>query len=152
MKIRIDEVGYDKLTGPFGIVEFKDGVSVDDVSRTEINLLSTMVRIVDAETGVPLGMLYDYDAVVDKPAQIIAPLQTKEEADAAALKEAGGKPAAPAKKAELKYAQADLEAIADQKGIAGLREIGDTFGAKGTSIAGLIEAILNAQGTALAGE
>lgn len=44
------------------------------------------------------------------------------------------------------YTKEELEAVADEKGIAGLREIADPMGVKNTSIVGLINEILQAQG------
>lgn len=44
------------------------------------------------------------------------------------------------------YTKEELEAIADEKGIAGLREISDPMGVKDNSIVGLIKEILQAQG------
>jgi len=44
------------------------------------------------------------------------------------------------------YSQAELEEIADSKGISGLREIGNLLGVKDNSIQGLIKEIIAAQG------
>lgn len=43
------------------------------------------------------------------------------------------------------YTREDLEAVADEKGIAGLREIGDALGQKSNSVETLIDKILTAQ-------
>lgn len=43
------------------------------------------------------------------------------------------------------YTRDELEAVADEKGISGLREIGAQYDAKSTSIEGLIEKIISAQ-------
>ena len=40
MKIRLLEVGFNKLTGYVGDVEFKEGVSVEELSEREINAIS----------------------------------------------------------------------------------------------------------------
>lgn len=45
----------------------------------------------------------------------------------------------------IKYTREQLEQIADEKGMAGLRRVADEFGIKGKSIPGLIEAILQKQ-------
>lgn len=51
-------------------------------------------------------------------------------------------------KAEVKvYTKEELEEIADEKGIKGLREVADPMGVKDTSIEGLISEIIAAQGT-----
>lgn len=45
-------------------------------------------------------------------------------------------------KTSLGYTRAELEALADEKGMAGLRELANTHGIKGTSIANLIDNLL----------
>ena len=64
---------------------------------------------------------------------IVATTDTADAAKAAS-------PAAPAKS----WTQEELSAIADEKGIKGLREIGDDLGLKGTGIADLIAKIVEA--------
>ncbi|MDX5412913.1 MAG: hypothetical protein LPK02_07680 [Rhodobacterales bacterium] len=65
------------------------------------------------------------------------------EAEVAAMEEAAAD--AEAAQPAVVYTREELEAIADDKGITGLREIGDALDAKSNSIEGLIEKILAAQ-------
>ena len=149
MKIKIDEVGYEHFTSFLGVTEFVDGVSVNDVLPRQINLLAAIVRIVDAETGVQYGPGYEFDAVKDLKAVTEDVLLLTEAGQASAakaeqarleeLKQAQADEANGMKK--ISYTQADLEDVADKHGIAGLREIAEPLGIKGTSVAKLIEEI-----------
>jgi hypothetical protein len=57
-------------------------------------------------------------------------------------------PPEPESEPEKVYSKEELEQIADDKGIAGLRAIADPLNVKDNSIAGLIKEIINAQGSA----
>lgn len=142
MKIKIVEPGYEGFTGMFGVVEFVDAVSVHDVSSAEINLLSSILRIVDAETDAETGKLAQEAFAMDKPA-VVEYFPTLADL-AAGVTHGQAKSEAPVVQAKT-YTQKELEVIADKKGIAGLREIADPMGLKGTSIGKLIQSILDHQ-------
>ena len=59
MKVRIDEVGYEHFTGQLGLVVFEDGVSVDSISQGEINRMSVVVRLVEADNLEQIGSLVE---------------------------------------------------------------------------------------------
>lgn len=127
MKIKLVEPGWETFSDYLGFVLFKDGESVEDVSPAEAARLASIVRIETLEGRNP------------SPAQMILDnwsgpmiVATTDTADASLL-------AAPAK-----WTQEELSAIADEKGIKGLREIGDDLGLKGTGIADLIAKIVEA--------
>lgn len=148
MKIRLIETGYESLTGMFGEVEFVDGVSVHDVSPVQARFLASIVRIENID-GTDPGENARFQSAFNLEAQSFQ-LPTLAELEAA------GKPAevGQAQEAQVQaqvaeqYTQESLEAIADKGGIAGLREVADPLGVKGTSIAKLIEGILAAQAPA----
>lgn len=128
MKIKIVEPGWETFSEYLGFTLFKDGESVEDVSPAEAARLASIVRIETLEGRNP------------SPAQMILDnwsgpmiVATTDTADAAS-------PAAPVKS----WTQEELSAIADEKGIKGLREIGDDLGLKGTGIADLIAKIVEA--------
>ena len=128
MKIKLVEPGWETFSDYLGFVLFKDGESVEDVSPAEAARLASIVRIETLEGRNP------------SPAQMILDnwsgpmiVATTDTADAA-------KAAAPVKS----WTQEELSAIADEKGIKGLREIGDDLGLKGTGIADLIAKIVEA--------
>lgn len=141
MKLKITEPGWEGFSGTLGVVAFEDGVSVSDVSHIEANIISGNIRVVNADCGSGVGAL-EANADMQNTACVSNTLQTMAEI------QAGEKPVAPQVKQvedtpQAKYTKESLEVIADKSGIAGLREIGDSLGVKGTSISGLIESILS---------
>lgn len=133
MKLKIVEKGMETYSGYFGQIEFKDGVSVRDVTIVESNLVSALVRINWVEDGKDVGRAEITSVAFDKVAEV-APDRSAKPVEAE-----------PEKAKPMKYSREDLEAIADSKGLSGLREIGSQYGVKSTSITKLIEAILEAQ-------
>jgi len=152
MKIKITQKGYETFTGLMGVTFFENAVSVGDVSAKEAFALSALLTVVDAETGEDIGAIAQERAVWDC-ANVLQPEKLKslaelqgdnqggdgEEGDQGTQGGNGGGEPKPT------YTREDLEAVADKDGIAGLRKIGDPIGAKGTSIAKLIDEILQAQ-------
>lgn len=143
MKLKITEQGWENFSGNLGITQFEDGVSVNDVTRAEFNNITGNIRAVNAETGDAVCGL-DCDAILQDVPFVSSRLQTLEEILAGQVPQVAEEAVAPVV-VEKQFTQEGLEAVADKGGIAGLREISDTIGVKGTSIAGLISAILASQ-------
>lgn len=127
MKIKLVEPGWEGYSDYLGPVLFKDGVSVDDVSQAEASRLASIVGIETLEGKNP------------SPAQMIldswsGPMTV------ATLATADKLPVAPGKS----WTEAELAALGDEKGIKGLRAVGDPLGVKGTSIPDLIAKIVAA--------
>lgn len=126
-KIRLTEPGFEKLTGPFGVIDFVDGVSVDEVSEVEASRIANCVRTEFADDGKNPS---DSQRVLDSQhtpmdaemMHFVVPTQTA-----------------------IKHTREELEALADKEGIVALRAIGDKFGVKGAAIAKLINSIMSAQ-------
>ena len=131
MKIKIVEPGWETFSEYLGFTLFKDGESVEDVSPAEAARLASIVRIetLEGRNPSPAQMILDNWS----GPMIVATTDTADAAKVALL-------AAPAKS----WTQEELSAIADEKGIKGLREIGDGLGLKGTGIADLIAKIVEA--------
>lgn len=174
MKIKIVEKGWAGYNGLFGQTEFVDGVSTDHVNLAQANMLGGIIRIVEVDdNGNELGQVSlsaDMVRTADFGAPVVkarargtdAPVADEETPDAVvipgddfdalaaaqAAEDAGGdvddKPVEPTRV----YTRAELEEIADQDGIKGLRDIGTPLGAKNTSIHKLIDEILAAQSKA----
>lgn len=132
MKIRIIEPGWAGFTDYMGAVQFVDGVSVDDVSRADMQHLASLVQI---------------ETVEDEPrnpsiAQVLIDTNTRPA-------ETMASPTASAPVAEVvpgkRYSPDELMAVADAKGIKGLREIADPLNVKANSIAELMGKILQVQ-------
>jgi hypothetical protein len=135
MKLRFTSDAYKGFTGNIGVVEFKDGLSVDDVHPNEGRRLAGVFGA-EWEDGSAANVNDGYDQMLHTP----APSQEQIEADREALSEtqvvkAGGKT----------YTEAELAEIAD-KGIDGLRVIADPLGVKGKSIKALIDGVLAVAG------
>ena len=148
----------DAYTTFMGAVEFVDGVSVHPVSIREANarracfsgvqilqddgvtvdeVLDKIDQLLPREVYVSAGMevpspfLPNSDGTYPVPADVVSVTPT----------------AAPVEELELalpenpRYTVAELEAIADKSGIAGLRALAEPLGIKGTSIRVLISAL-----------
>lgn len=139
MKIKLVEPGWETFSDYLGFVLFKDGESVEDVSPAEAARLASIVRIetLEGRNPSPAQMILDNWS----GPMIVATTDTADATKAAS-------PAAPAKS----WTQEELSAIADEKGIKGLREIGDALGVKGTGISDMISKIVEATKGAAAAE
>lgn len=132
MKLRFISDAYAGFTGMIGVVEFKDGLSVDDVHPNEGRRLAGVFGA-EWEDGSPANVNDGYEQTLHTP----APSQEQIEAEREALSLAG-----PAAASDKTYTEDGLAAIADKQGIEGLREIADPLGIKAKSIKALIDGIL----------
>ncbi|CAG9228836.1 hypothetical protein [Burkholderia vietnamiensis] len=128
MKIRMVQAGYEKFTGLFGGVQFEDGESAHEVDERTAARLANIVRIEREDGSNPSA------------SQLVLDIQSRP----MAVAQTGAPTAEP-----IKYSQGFLEQVASERGIKGLREIGDTLGVKATGIADLIRLILEKQGVKL---
>lgn len=149
MKIRLKQKGFENYTGQMGAILFKDGVSVRDVSEFDKRRLAGVMYIVD-ENGVQVSTRQDASdavAVVGRDTKEQAPIVERVGGDDSEMPvfthpEKKATKAEPKKvETSVRYTKAELEAIADEKGINGLREIASPLGIKATSIRKLIEEI-----------
>lgn len=140
-KYRIDEVGYENFSGRMGAVEFKDGVSVSEITPQQVSALGCIVRLVEVESGQTVGATSDFlnvkDIVLpvlerheDPEQDVVQPAVLEEEVNHIAPKY---------------YTRQYLESVADKDGIAGLRELATKYGIKGISIASLIGELLSVE-------
>lgn len=141
MKIRIDEVGYENYTGVLGLVEFVDGVSINDVAEGEVNRMAAVLRVVSVDSEKQIGALVDYATISQVGFEREGVLVTGADATVGFVDVDTKIPQGPATET---YTQEELEALADKEGINGLRAIADPLNVKDTSIKGLIGSILNA--------
>lgn len=148
-KIKLLQPNYTDFTGHLGLTEFVDGVSVNYISDTEVTRLLALwdCEAFDDETpepelhntvpswhedeygnrtyvkdGVPMGVSEVEESVITVADQVDG-IYTKEM----------------------------LIEIADEKGIAGLRELAEPLGIKGNSIAVLIDRLLEVTSQSLKG-
>lgn len=129
MKLKLTAVGYENFTGLFGTVEYVDGLSVNDVMPQTAKRVACVISV-EWEDGTKVGVA---DALIANQ-NMPAPNET-----------ATIIPVEPEKPVinTVAWTEEELGAVADEKGIAGLREIAEPHGIKGNSIAGLIKGILD---------
>lgn len=133
MKIKLTDAGWANLTGFFGAVEFIDGVSVNDVSHAEAARMASLVQLECVDTGSNPSPAQQ---ILDTWASPMALATTPTEPENAVA----GTPTAGAKV----WTHDELAAIADTKGIKGLREIAEPLGLRDNKTADLIVKILAA--------
>jgi hypothetical protein len=139
MKLRLTQAGFENYTGQMGVVMFKDGLSEGDVLPIDAIRISAAIGA-DWEDGSAANVGDMYLNNMDSPAFV---------GGGSSEKSAPAEPQAKTAQAPadgVTYSKDDLAKIADADGIAGLRAIADPLGVKGTSIVGMIEAILKQQG------
>ena len=172
MKIKLTQPGWETYTGQMGILQFVDGVSVTDVPFRDAARMSAVLvcEFEDGSSCSPSQRLLDtagVEAPVGRPVEITDPAlvidlpvaeggvekPAVDEDEAARIEESeraeseedevvseGDEPVVDSNL----YTLEELSAIADAKGIAGLREIAGPMGIKSNSITGLIEELLKA--------
>ena len=147
MRIKITEPGWAGFSDKIGAVQFTDGISDEDVPEQVLHNIAASIRVVEyrgetASGKERLGVQQGFAAAAvrnkDLPAPVEAPL---------AHASPNPPPADPRLKpiSTAKYSFNDLAAVADAKGIKGLREIGNEFGVSGRAINELIQTILKKQ-------
>lgn len=122
MKIKIVGAGWAGFTGHFGTIEFKDGVSLEDVSPLEAQRLGAVVQVETLDGFNPSVAQRIIDSRAE-PMDVASTPRTEE---------------AVPEKMPMNYSAKELEEIADKGGIKALREIADQFGVRGRGISELV--------------
>lgn len=147
MKVRITQKNWLNFTGSFGTAQFVDGIA--DVAISEAMRLGALIEIrvvnPDGSDGEIISPSNDMLLTERLSAQVTPSrrIQTVEETPVQADDDI--EPVEDDTEEAKVWTSKELEAVADEGGIAGLREIATPMGIKGTSIHGLIEAIINHQ-------
>ena len=130
MKLKIVQPTWENFTGEFGGIEFVDGVSVDDVSKVQATRVANQILIETLEG--------------DNPSSSQVALN---ERSMSMDSNAGGEAQSVVTSQFVKkqWTQGELEALAEAKGIAAVREISDPLSLKSNSVVKLIALILSAQ-------
>jgi len=132
IRVKLVGKGYDNFNGDLGMTKFENGVS-EPISYQQANLLSALTRVEVIEGDGNKLTSRAYEANKSTPAPVVSSRVSQPD------------PVEPPKKPVIKYDRAQLEKIADEKGIQGLRAIGEEFDIRSNSIKGLITGIINAQ-------
>ena len=134
-RIRLGKKNLASFTGQRGKHQFKDGVSVEFIADADANYMGAIEIVFDADTGEQLG----------PGAQLRrARLLNRDKAN---------NPSSVAQKKVAPEVTYDfdidsLNLLAEKEGINGVRGIASTYGVKGTSILGLIDALIAIKQTA----
>lgn len=139
MRIIITQPGWAGFTGLLGTVQFQDGISIEDLGRGDIQQIAAVVTVEEFKDGKATGFNPSIAQTIIDHRTLRAEVVPARVAEPEPVK-------APAKI----YTEDELAAVADAKGIAGIRDIADDYGQKGKSIAELIGKILTAQAEAVA--
>ncbi len=137
-KIRITQAGWANFTDTMCGVEFVDGLSVYPVPHNLILTLGSLFSIEGVDEQEQVGMGAHVKASRTTKAKVVPALADSTPESVGISTDA----VAPVKK----FTREELETIADEHGIAGLREIADGFKVKGRGIMELIAEITKAQG------
>lgn len=152
MKLRITQKGFENYTGQMGMILFKDGISVYDVKERDALRLSALFNVT-WETGEYVKVTkveVEPSAPVGRETYIAPTSGEKEEVrgndGSVTFVDSDISDSAASVKVIKRYTVEELEAIADESGIGGLRKIAGPLGIRGTSINGLIEQIMSVAG------
>lgn len=185
MRIKITQPGWETYSSDLGCTQFKDGVSLAEVSRAEALRLGAFISVIEIdEDGNELGQISPaidvlrqtkvkatvnagLERVQAKPTfseevenlneNIVLTAEEQRIRDvrlAQKQNEEAGRMIADAVASTVAapalHTEASLEAIASEKGIAGLRDVAAPLNVKHTSVKGLMSEILVAQAAAQA--
>lgn len=151
LRIKLTQEGYETYTGQMGIIFFENGLSTEPVPFRDAARMAA-VMICEFEDGTSCNpaqrlletALQEADSTrdtIDAPvAEEPAVLPAVEALVEIVMTKAVEKSAVPVRV----YSRDELAAIADKKGISGLREIATPLGIKSNSITGLIEELVKA--------
>lgn len=134
MKLRLTQAGFENYTGQMGVTFFEDGLSTNEVSTMDATRMAAVMQC-EWEGGATASVTQRLLDEANTPAPIF---EAAPEAEPLVDLEVQDEAAEPSKQWTLE----ELEAVADDHGIAGLRAIGEEIGVKNVSIKGLIEEIL----------
>lgn len=148
MKLKLTQAGFETYTGQMGVVMFKDGLSEGDVLPIDAIRISAAIGATwEDGSAANVGEMYLNN--MHSPAHVgghdinemSMPVEGADESTPTTKTEEAGQANAQA----THHTREELEAIADEKGIAGLRDVAEPLNVKGTSIVGLMDAIIKAQ-------
>lgn len=140
MKVKLVEPGWERYTGQFGIYWFVDGVSTTDMSKHDAARIAAVMRI-ETEDGHNPSVAQSLVDNINTPAPHFTSNVMQPEAPKDPEQPKVEPDKAPEQPAQKVWTEEELAAVADAKGIKGLREIAEPMGIKGTSIKELIREI-----------
>lgn len=134
--IRILQSGFTSFSGQMGDVEFENGVSKENVAKSEARRLASFMRVEEVDTGRNPSHTQDLVESKAKPASEAPKSKPLEQPVAEP------KPKIVEVEKVFDYSIKDLETIADEKGIEGLREFASSYDVRGGSIKQIIDSLM----------
>lgn len=145
MKLRLTQPGYENFTAQMGVLFFENGLSTTDVKPVDAVRVAAQF-LCEWEDGSSASVAQSILDHSHATTLTIPQVQDADQALAQAHADAGAVASANnAKGVEKTYTEEQLAAIADEKGIKGLRAIAEPLGIKAHSITDLVKAILEKQ-------
>lgn len=146
MKIKIDVPGWEGFSGEMMGIPFEGGISTRDVTPNEALKMGANIRVVTVEDNEQVGITTVNNGHVE--AEMLVPADSTPDP----VSDEDNKTPVAIELSEVEdethfYTKEELEEIANKDGIKPIRDIGNKFGVKGVQIAGLIQEILQAQGS-----
>lgn len=161
MKVKILDKGFANYTGAFGTVSFVDGVS-EEISNAEATQLGNILAVENVETKENPSITQQMAVRRDQSMAEISKRQTPIEPSGTPKQvfgvpnDAGDKILPLADKTQMRnivqnglsydYTEADLDALVQKEGIAGLRAFAEPYGVNGRSIAGMVKELMEQKG------
>jgi hypothetical protein len=155
VRIKIVQAGWEGFSSNLGTTVFEDGIA--ECSELEANRIGATIQIVrlnddDEDDGV-VNISHEITKIKGVSAEVAPRLRTtaerlEEEPETEGEVEGSEEETEDDETEATIYTEEQLQEIADESGIRGLREISDPLGVKSTKIAELIQKILEAQDAA----
>lgn len=149
MFVKIVQPGWELFNDVLYGVKFEDGVSAHPLRRDQALQLGAMLAVQEVdEEGNELGPINPAHELIKGltvSAEVVEPVKMGAPTADTATGDAITDDITNSGSVTKVYAAEELEVIAAEHGIGGLREIGDRLGVKNTSVKGLIREIMNAQ-------
>lgn len=144
MRIKIVEPGWETFSDKMGPVEFVNGVSVGHVADHDLMNIAASLRVVEYQEDGTTGLQQGFAAEAVRIKNLsVAP--DRRIGIGGPDKEGTSTPIAPPAPATKYWTYEELAAIADAKGVSGVREVGTPLGATGRNPAEVIAKILKQQ-------
>lgn len=142
-KLKIIEKGFENYNGKLGDVDFVDGVSEYHVSHADARRLSSIMAMIDADSGANPSITQD---MVNERSLTVSEMELARSnsmrADGKPNEPEPPKPTRVKDNLDYSYTQTQLEKLADAEGIKGLRAFAEKYDVRGASIQTIIESLI----------
>lgn len=153
MKLKLIGKQFVNFTGQFGGIDWENGVSVNDVNPIEANRIASIVgaKFLDGSDASECDKIISMKNMESPYRQTSRPLTVEEiknfekEKNKRPLDVKKENKSQPQKQTLKIYTREELEKIADEKGLNGLREVAVPYGVTANKVSSLIFKILDRQ-------